>query len=61
MVWNNKDWSVPWVKSMEDILTQYYDEDTPRAVTYKWKHVIESVTGFTLKCHQLLPGIEMKV
>ena len=60
MVWNNKDWSVPWVKSMEDILTQYYDEDTPRAITYKWKHVIESFTGFTLKCHQLLPGIEMK-
>jgi hypothetical protein len=30
-------------------------------VAYKWKHVIESFTGFTLKCHQLLPGIEMKV
>ncbi|XP_052090094.1 uncharacterized protein LOC127726687 [Mytilus californianus] len=60
MLWNNKDWSIPWVKSIEDILTQYYDEDTPRAVSYKWKHVIESFSGFSLKNHQLLPGIQMR-
>lgn len=59
-VWNNKDWSVPWIKAMEDVLTQYYDEDVPRAIKYKWKEVIERFTGFTLKRHQMLPGVHIQ-
>jgi hypothetical protein len=60
MVWNNKDWKVPWVKDIEDILTRYYD-DTPRAVTYKWKDVIEKYTHFRCVRHDILPGTLLKV
>lgn len=60
MVWNNKDWKVPWVKDIEGILTRYYG-DTPRAVSYKWKEVIEKCTHFRCVRHEILPGTLLKV
>ncbi|XP_048771859.2 uncharacterized protein LOC125677737 [Ostrea edulis] len=59
MVWNNKDWKVPWVKDIEGILTRYYG-DTPRAVSYKWKEVIEKCTHFRCVRHEILPGTLLK-
>ncbi|XP_069132449.1 uncharacterized protein [Argopecten irradians] len=59
MVWNNKDWSVPWVKDIETILTGYYG-DTPRAVNRTWKTVIEKFSGFQCKEHIFQDGIEFK-
>ena len=61
MVWNNKDWNVPWIKATEAVLTRYYD-DTPRAITKQWKTVIENYKPLRLVEHKYLPGIEnMKV
>ncbi|XP_033741568.1 uncharacterized methyltransferase-like C25B8.10 isoform X2 [Pecten maximus] len=59
MVWNNKDWNVPWVKDIETILSEFYG-DTPRAVNRTWKTVIEKFTGFLCKEHILQEGIDFQ-
>ncbi|XP_061177252.1 uncharacterized protein LOC133185985 [Saccostrea echinata] len=59
MVWNNKDWNVPWVKDIEKILTRYYG-DTPRAISYQWKEVIEKCSHFRCVQHEILPGTVLK-
>lgn len=59
MVWNNKDWKVPWIKDMEEILTRYYG-DTPRAVSYQWKTAIENCSQFRCVCHSFLPGTQLQ-
>lgn len=60
MVWNNKDWKVPWIKDMEEILTRYYG-DTPRAVSYQWKTAIENCSQFRCVRHSFLPGTQLQV
>lgn len=59
MVWNNKDWKVPWIKDMEEILTHYYG-DTPRAVSYQWKTAIENFSQFRCVRHSILPGTQLQ-
>lgn len=56
LVWNSKDWDVGWVRSMEDILTRYYD-GTPRAIKRDWKPVIERHSGLQFVEHKFLPGV----
>ncbi|XP_060079655.1 uncharacterized protein LOC132559064 [Ylistrum balloti] len=60
MIWNNKDWSVPWVKDFEVILSNYYTSDTPRAINRTWKTVIENFPGFLCKEHTFKTGIDFQ-
>ena len=55
-VWNIRDYTVDWVKRMEDVLTQYYD-NTPRAITRKWKTVLENYNVFVFIEDKISPGI----
>lgn len=41
---------------MEDVLTQYYD-NTPRAITRKWKTVLENYNVFVFIEDKISPGI----
>ncbi|KAL5013472.1 hypothetical protein ScPMuIL_007742 [Solemya velum] len=59
-IWNNKDRSVPWAQSMEDVLSLYYDADTPRAIRYEWKAVVEKYDGFRDHQYKFLPGLTFK-
>ena len=46
---------------MEGVLTQYYD-NTPRAITRKWKTVLEKYDGLKFVEYKFLPGVQnMKV
>lgn len=59
-MWNNKDWSHPWVNQIEKILTEYYDE-TPRAVTRGWEKEIRKFESFVDQKSTMLPGIQFEV
>ncbi|KAK3611284.1 hypothetical protein CHS0354_004933 [Potamilus streckersoni] len=59
MIWNHKDWSVPWVEKIEDILNEYY-KGVPRALNYDWKTVVENFKGFAFNDHKILPGVHFQ-
>lgn len=60
MIWNHKDSRIPWVKQMQDIVKSHYTEDTPYALSYKWKPQMENFSAFEFGANPFLSGIDFK-
>lgn len=59
-LWNNRDISIPWIKAASDLLHEYYNDETPRAVNGKWKKVMEKATIFKELSHCTPTGPKLK-
>jgi len=48
MVWNSWDRSIPWLNELNEelILPCYWETNTPKALTYEWKKVLDSSEKF---------------
>ncbi|XP_060599868.1 uncharacterized protein LOC132753420 [Ruditapes philippinarum] len=59
LVWNDKDSTEKWVKKMEgDIVTQYYNDDTPRKKNETWINVFDDCSLFRFVERRILPGFK---
>ncbi|KAK3098210.1 hypothetical protein FSP39_017234, partial [Pinctada imbricata] len=57
LVWNHKLRTVPWLDEIDVVVTENYG-DTPRALNYTWKRLMDEYPKFKCIQHSTLDGIK---